>query len=964
MPLSWNEIKERAVRFSKEWENACNEEAEASTFLYEFFNIFGISQRKVATFEHKVKKLDDHQGYIDLLWKGTLLVEMKSRGRNLTKAYEQATEYLQNLPQYELPKYILVSDFDIFRLTDLEENITSQFHLKDLIHNIHLFGFMAGYQKRVFKEEDPVNIKAAELMGKLHDRLKAIGYSGHALENYLVRLLFCLFSDDTGIFEKGLFYDYIRLKTHEDGSDLAYHLAAIFNVLNISRESRLTNLDEALTAFPYVNGKLFEENLPFASFDSSMRKTLIECCLLDWGKISPAIFGSLFQSVMDDKARRHLGAHYTSEKNILKLIKPLFLDCLWKEFEAAKSNKSILKKLHYKISNLRILDPACGCGNFLIIAYRELRLLEMEIVKQLLAGQQLTDIASYFLVDVDRFYGIEIEEFPAQIAQVAMWLIDHQMNLKSSELFGEYFVRLPLNKTANIVHGNALQIDWDSLLISEKTISIFAREANIIKVAEPKIKYGKVNLFVESFNITNKAPDEAAPNVKFNYILGNPPFVGKQLQNASQKSDMEKVFSEIKGAGVLDYVTAWYIRAAQYLHKYNLEIAETKVAFVSTNSITQGEQVGILWNEMFNRYHCKIHFAHRTFRWTNEAKGVAAVHVVIIGFSNFDVSEKFLFEYENIKGEAHETQVKNINPYLVEGNDFVIGSRNKTICPVPEMVKGSQPTDGGNLILSDLEKAELIIKNPLVEKYILPFISAKEFLHNDKRWCLWLKEIKPDELKKLPEVLQRIGRVKKMRLASTKQATVKWADFPTLFTENRQPETDYILVPRHSSENRKYIPIGFFDKSYIIADSCNSIPKAGLYHFGIISSTMHMNWVGLICGRIKSDYRYSNDIVYNNYPWPENPTEKQIKIIEKAAQKVLDTRALFPESSLADLYNPLTMPPELVQAHQELDKAVDLCYRPQPFINDTKRIEFLFELYDKYTSGMFAREKKKKLKTN
>ncbi|HNX08286.1 MAG TPA: hypothetical protein PKL96_11945, partial [Bacteroidales bacterium] len=416
MTLSWNEIKERAAHFAKEWENACNEDAEAKTFLYEFFNVFGIRQRKVATFEHKVKKLDDHDGYIDMLWKGTLLVEMKSRGRNLDKAFEQAKEYLQNLPQHELPRYILVSDFDVFRLADLDENTTSEFHLKDLIGNIHLFGFIAGYQKRTYKEEDPVNIKAAELMGKLHDRLKAIGYSGHPLERYLVRLLFCLFSDDTGIFEKGLFKEYIEQKTKEDGSDLAYHIAAIFDVLNKPRESRFTNIDESLAAFPYVNGKLFEEALPMASFDTNMRKTLLESCELDWGKISPAIFGSLFQSVMNPAERRNLGAHYTSEKNILKLIKPLFLDGLWKEFESAKGDKNSLKKLQQKISNLRILDPACGCGNFLIIAYRELRLLEMEIVKQLLGGQQVTDIASYFMMDVDRFYGIEYEDFPAQIA--------------------------------------------------------------------------------------------------------------------------------------------------------------------------------------------------------------------------------------------------------------------------------------------------------------------------------------------------------------------------------------------------------------------------------------------------------------------------------------------------------------------------------------------------------------------
>ena len=921
MSLSWNEIKERAARFSKEWENAYNEEAEAKSFLVEFFNVFGITQRKVSTFEHKVKKLDEHDGYIDLLWKGIILIEMKSKGKNLDKALTQAKDYLHKLPQHELPKYILVSDFEKFRLIDIDENTTSEFILKDLVKNVHLFGFIAGYQKRTYKEEDPVNIKAAELMGKLHDRLKVIGYSGHSLEKYLVRLLFCLFADDTGIFEKGIFQDYIEQKTKEDGSDLAYHIAAIFNILNSPNDSRLTNIDESLAAFPYVNGKLFEEVLPFASFDSKMRQTLIECCFLDWGKISPAIFGSLFQSVMDEKTRRNMGAEYTSEKNILKLIKPLFLDKLWKEFHEAKGNKNKLKSLQLKISNLRFIDPACGCGNFLIIIYRELRLLEMEIVRSLLDGQKVTDIGTYFLVDVDKFYGIEYEEFPAQIAQVAMWLIDHQMNMQASVLFGEYYVRLPLRKSATIIHGNSLQIDWQSLI-----------EPMPWEKEEPK----------------------------FHFIVGNPPFIGKSLQNQNQKKDLEQIFSGVNGAGVLDYVAAWYIKTAQYLQKYNNEKSEIKSAFVSTNSIVQGEQVGVLWNEMFNKYHIKIHFAHRTFRWNNEAKGNAAVHVVIVGFSNFDISEKLIYEYENIKAEPHEIKVKNINPYLVEAKDFVISSRKKAICNVPEMVKGSQPTDGGNLLLSNEEKEIFVKNNPIAEKYIFPFISAKEFLHNEKRWCLWLIDIKPDEIKKAPDLLLRIEEVRKMRLASTKQATIKWADFPTLFTENRQPVSDYILVPRHSSENRKYIPFGFFDKSNIVADSCNSIPKANHFHFGIISSQMHMVWIKNICGRIKSDFRYSNDIVYNNFPWPENPTEKQVKSVEEAAQKILDIRAEFPESSLADLYDTLTMPPKLVKAHQELDKVVDLCYRPQPFINETKRIEFLFELYDKYTAGIFINQKKNK----
>jgi len=955
MALSWNEIKDRAIRFSKEWESEASERAEAKTFWDQFFDVFGISRRKIGSFEKPVHRLDESTGYIDFLWKGTILVEHKSIGKDLDKAYKQAIDYFPGLADYELPKYVLVSDFARFRLYNLEEDSHFEFELKDLYKNVKEFGFIVGYLKHVFKEQDPVNIQAAELMGKLHDRLKAVGYTGHPLELYLVRLLFCLFAEDTSIFERDQFRDYLENKTKADGSDLAHHLSTLFYVLNTPANKRLTNLDEDLNAFPYVNGKLFEETLPPASFDTAMRNILFECTALDWGKISPAIFGSLFQSVMNPVERRNLGAHYTSEKNILKVIKPLFLDDLWKEYESVKVNRNQLIRFHDKLASLHFLDPACGCGNFLVISYRELRLLELEIIHTLQKGQQVFDVHELLKLDVDRFYGIEIEEFPSQIAQVAMWLMDHQMNMKASEDFGQYFLRLPLRKSPNIVCGNALRIDWQSLI---EPIPFEKKEA------------------------------------RFDFIYGNPPFVGKSLMNSEQKADMEVVFSGVHGAGVLDFVTAWYIKAAKYLsveHDPSLQTSLTRCAFVSTNSIAQGEQVGVLWNELFNRYHIKIHFAHRTFKWSNEARGKAAVHVVIIGFSNIDIKEKRIFEYQDIAGEPHEIRVGNINPYLVEGKDFIMLSRNHAICNVPEMFKGSQPTDGGNLLLTNDEKKEVISHEPLSEKYIKPFISAKEFLHNEQRWCFWLTDINPNELRSMPDLLKRVEAVRQMRSASSKVATVKWAQYPTLFSENRQPSSDYVLIPRHSSENRKYIPIGFFTKDYIVADSCNAIPKATLYHFGLLTSAIHQTWIKYVCGRIKSDYRYSNDIVYNNFPWPENPSEKQKKDVEDAAQKVLDVRESFlnpvgseadyatslprhlatsdspphhPSTSLADLYDPLTMPPALVKAHQELDKAVDLCYRPQPFLNETKRIEFLFELYDKYTADLFTKERPgKKRKT-
>lgn len=913
MALSWNEIKDRALKFTKEWEGESRERAEKDTFWNDFFDVFGISRRRLATFEEPVKTLKNTTGFIDLFWKGTLLVEHKSKGKDLDAAFAQASDYFHGIKEHELPKYVLVSDFDRFRLYDLDENTHHEFELKEFHKNIKLFGFIAGYQKKSFKDEDPVNIQAAELMGKLHDLLEESGYEGHVLEVFLVRLLFALFADDTGIFEKDTFKEFIEVRTNIDGSDLGAWLAQFFQVLNTPADKRLKNLDEHLSIFPYVNGKLFEEPLPIAAFNSRMREILLECGSLDWGKISPAIFGSMFQSVMNPEERRNLGAHYTSEKNILKLIKPLFLDELWAEFNkiknAPKLNKSELLRFHEKLGNLKFLDPACGCGNFLIITYRELRLLEIEVIKLILAKIQkidLNNIAGYAQlnvghftkIDVDQFYGIEYDEFPAKIAEVAMWLMDHQLNQRISEAFGTNYARLPLKKSAKIVNGNALRIDWE----------------------------------------------EVVPKAELSYILGNPPFVGYSLQSKEQKEDMKVVFADVSGAGVLDYVAAWYKKASEYINLSNIS-----VAFVSTNSISQGEQVGILWSYLLMTHNIQIVFAHRSFQWNNEARGKAGVYVVIVGFNNYGKTRKYIYDYETPQSEPQEIRAKNINPYLVDADDVFILKRNKPISKVPEMVKGSQPTDGGNLLLNEDEKRILVDIEPMAKKYIKRFISAREYLNNKGRWCLWLVNASPSDLKQMPNVRVRIQNVREMRLASKKAATRKWADFPSLFTENRQPTGDYILVPRHSSENRRYIPFGFFTANEIVADSCSAIPNATLFHFGILTSLMHMAWVKYVCGRLESRYRYSNSLVYNNFPFPNDPSEKNKKLVEVKAQTVLDARAEFPDSSLADLYDPLTMPPKLVKAHQALDKAVDLCYRPQPFPNETARIEFLFELYNEYT---------------
>lgn len=900
MPLSWNEIKSRSLAFSKTWEHESSEDAEAKSFWDGFFDVFGISRKRVASFEEPVKKLGNKQGFIDLFWKGVLLIEHKSRGKSLDKAYTQALDYFAGISERDLPKYVLVSDFASFRLYDLEENQQYEFPLKELHKNIKLFGFIAGYQTHKIKEQDPVNIKAAESMGKLHDQMKAIGYEGHPLELYLVRLLFCLFAEDTGIFQRQQFQEYIEDRTGEDGSDLAHHITTLFHVLNTPHDKRLKNLDEHLAAFPYINGKLFAEMLPPASFDKPMRQALLDCCALDWSRISPAIFGSLFQSIMDKKARRNLGAHYTSEKNILKLIKPLFLDELWAEFEKAKTNKNKLFEFHKKLRGLTFLDPACGCGNFLVIAYRELRLLELEVLRASRQGDQLSfDVNHLIQLDVDQFYGIEIEEFPAQIAQVALWLMDHQMNLQVSEEFGLYFARIPLSASSTIVCGNALRVDWNTVVPAEK----------------------------------------------LSFIMGNPPFSGAMVMSDDARKDLAHTFSDLHGSGVLDFVACWYWLAAKYICGTSIE-----VGFVSTNSVCQGEQVGIIWPTILGKYNVKINFAHRTFKWSNEARGKAAVHCIIVGFSVNDKSTKIICDYDKNDDVYHAIPSKNINAYLIDAPDIFLENRKEPICNVPAMRFGSMPRDGGNLIFTSEQFSECVGKDERIVKFLRSYVGAEEFINNKKRWCLWLHDMEPSVYRNVPIVMQRIEATKKFRLASIAASTRKFAEIPASFCQIAQPSTNYLIVPGVSSERRNYVPIGFMAPETIANNLVFVIPEATLYHFSVIQSSMHMSWMKYTCGRLKSDFRYSKDVVYNNFPWPENPTEKQTQTIEAAAQAVLDARAQFPESSLADIYDPLTMPPVLLKAHQALDKAVDAAYGKTTFKTEAERVAFLFELYQKYTS--------------
>jgi hypothetical protein len=978
MPLSWNEIRHRAIQFAHNWAGTRSEAAEKQTFWNEFFDVFGIQRRLVASFEEPVKRISGQYGYIDLFWKATLLVEHKSFGQDLGKAQSQAFQYLQDLLNEgrakDAPRYVIVSDFARIALHDLEpeeqEDLplfagrrvhTLEFPLAEFHKHIHAFAFIPGYKQHRFADQDPINLEATEIMGHLHDTLEKEGYTGHQLERFLVRVLFCLFAEDTGLFERDAFQLYLENRTAPDGSDLGQHLTHLFRVLDTPEDKRQKNLDETLGAFPYVNGELFREHdLDIPDFNRDMRNALLACTRFDWSAISPAIFGSLFQAIMEPRERRQIGGHYTSERDILKVIRSLFLDDLRAEFERIRKNKAELRRFHERLAGLRFLDPACGCGNFLVITYREMRLLELEILQILYGAQrELTlDVNKLSQVDVDQFYGIEIAEWPARIAEVALWLMDHQMNIRLSEAFGQLYRRLPLKKSPHIHQANALRVDWKEVL----------------------------------------PPDQCS------YVLGNPPFIGQSFQTPEQKADQHLVLAHIQARGVLDYVCNWYVKAAEFIQG-----TKVVVSFVSTNSITQGEQAGILWTELLGRYHLKIHFGHRTFAWESEARGKAHVHVVIIGLAAFDTGNKRIYDYESGSEHASVGVVKNISPYLVEGPDRAVNNRTLPLCDVPKMSWGNKPTDGGHLLLSPEERAQFLKEEPEARKFIRPYMGGHDFINGEQRYCLWLVSAGPDELRKLPKIRGRVELVREFRANSKAESTRKYAQLPTLFRQIAQPDSDYLAVPEVSSENRPYIPIAFVPQEVICSNTVQFIPSATLYHFGVLTSAIHMAWVRQVCGRLESRYRYSNSLVYNNYPWPASATAKQKQAVEAAAQKVLDVRAQFlapvgqtsglpvkgasssqsqnahagtgsdatppvaaltgrPEArptktaSLADLYDPLSMPPALVKAHAELDRAVDLCYRPQPFTSERQRVEYLFGLYEQLTAPLLPAAKPKRLR--
>ena len=781
---------------------------------------------------------------------------------------------------------------------------------------------MSGYRTYRIKEEDPANIEAAELLAGLHDTLEAGAYPQNDLDRFLVRILFCLFAEDTGIFEPNAFQDYLRNHTTEDGDDLGARLEQFFRVLDTEESRRQAGISEELASLPYVNGELFRERLDFAAFNYDMRARLLACTEFNWSRISPAIFGSLFQSIMQPRERRHIGAHYTSERDILKVIRSLFLDALRDELTQIKTDRSSrresrLKDFQSKLASIHLLDPACGCGNFLILAYRELRRLEIDVLLEMHPGGQqefsLEDINRMAKVDVDQLYGIEIVDWPARIAEVATWLMDHLMNQELSTAFGQLYRRLPLRKSASIRCDNALRIPWSEVL-----------------------------------------PAKECP-----YVLGNHPFVGKHYQKSTQRDDMKLAFGDIHNTGDLDYVTAWYVKSLEYL-KANPSI---RCAFVSTNSITQGEQVPILWGLLFSNG-IKIDFGHRTFSWTSEARGRAHVHVVVVGFGLGEMPGKRIYDYDGDPDHPAVIPALNISPYLTPGPDIFVVKQTQPLNGAPKIRCGNKPSDGGNLILTDKEKADLLAAEPGAEEFLRRFTGSEEFINGNMRWCLWLKDAPASELRSLPKVMERVEAVREFRNQSTATPTQKAANTPTRFFYESQPTTEYILIPEVSSERRAYIPIGFMKPEIVSANTNFLVPSSDLFLFGLLTSAMHMTWLRTVGGRLKSDVRYSGSMVYNTYPWPEE-IESQKKRVKTAAQAVLDVRQPFLDGgqTFADLYDPLAMPPILLKAHQALDRAVDRCYRKDPFNNERQRIEFLFALYQKMVEPLLPAVRRGKRKT-
>ena len=896
--------KVAARKFAAYWKDKGYEKGQSQTFwLTLLSDVLGVEDvGSFITFEEQVKL--DHTSFIDGIIPSThVLIEQKSIDKNLKAAikqsdgsllspFQQAKRYAAELPYSQRPRWIVICNFAEFHVYDMERpgGDPEVILLADLEKEYYRLQFLVDTGSEHIKKEMEISLQAGELVGVLYDALlkqykdPSSQSTLQSLNKLCVRLVFCLYAEDAGIFGgKSMFHDYLR---DVPVSGIRRALVELFKILDQKPESRdkyLADDNPALAVFPYVNGGLFsDEDIEIPPFTEELKTLLLENASEDfnWSDISPTIFGAVFESTLNPETRRSGGMHYTSIENIHKLIDPLFLDGLKAEFAEIKeitvdrTRKAKLESFQKKLAGLKFLDPACGSGNFLTETYISLRRLENEMLSLLHRGQIMLDVGDPIQVSIGQFYGIEINDFAVTVAKTALWIAESQMMKETEDVVHMSLDFLPLKSYANITEGNALQVDWASVV----------------------------------------------PKHELNYIMGNPPFVGYSLQSKAQKNDILSVYVDEKGkpyktAGKIDYVSGWYFKAAQLMQG-----TAVRTAFVSTNSITQGEQVAGVWKPLYERFGIHIDFAHRTFRWDSEASIKAHVHCVIVGFSNEpNPAPKRIYTTERYQ------EVENINPYLLDAPNVFIDSRTNSICNVPQMVYGNKPTDGGFLFLSPEERDELLKREPGTEKFIRQIYGATEYINNKARYCLWLVGASPSELRKSPFIMERVEQVRQFRLNSTKAATQRSADTPTLFQEIRHPDSEYIIIPRHSSETRRYIPFGFVQPQIVVNDAVQIIPDAKIYHFGIMMSNVHMAWTRAVCGRIKSDYRYSKDVVYNNFPWP-TPTDTQKAKIEQTAQAILDARARYPESSLADLYDELTMPPELRKAHQDNDRAVMQAY--------------------------------------
>jgi hypothetical protein len=886
--LSKRAIRERALAFSQRWAGATSEAAERQLFWNDFFSIFGVTLRNVGFFEVAAKRLSTgNQGWIDLLVPGEMAVEHKSAGGDLARAMDQLIDYLDSLQSVAMPRLLVACNFEKFLWRDLETNTEGMFPLNELPQHVELFWWLAGHLRHDrIEDEEEANLVATGYMAKIHDAVLASGYDPHSLRQWLTRILFCLFADDTEVWEPNAFSNYLFLNTRPDGSDLGSTIQYLFEILDMRNEKRPPRLDEDLAAFTYINGDLFHDPLTIPTCGEETRTALLEACKFDWSAISPAIFGSMFQNVMTPSERRHLGAHYTSEENILKTIRPLFLDALESELNSIRvtsspQSRAALNAYHDKLAAVRFLDPACGCGNFLVIAYRELRRLEIEVIRKraVATGKQMNqvmDVAQMCKVTVGQFYGIELEEFPARIARTALYLMDHKVNLALSKELGQYFARFPIPTSPHITIGNALEVDWNSVLPSE--------QATI--------------------------------------VCGNPPFAGSRMASPEQKTEQAVVWDGNKRLGTLDYVTNWFKLAAEYASG-----TDVRIAFVSTNSISQGEQPATLWTELW-KHGMGIDFAYRTFAWTSEATGKASVHVVIVGYSATAKPTKLpLWTYPKVNGPGIRTEVEHINPYLTGGPNIVVTSRQDPLVgSVPVMRFGSMPRDGGHLSnISPEAAAEMRSVDPLAGKYLRRLIGAEELLNGTERYCLWLLDADPSDISASPELRKRLAAVREMRQSSKAASTRQAAATPGLFVQMAQPKSRYLAVPRVSSETREYLPTAFFEEDVIASDALLTVSGADLVLFGVMSSSAFTAWNRTISGRLKSDMRVSQEITYNNFPWlaVDHPERSAIRI---AAEAVLAVRSEFPQATLSDLYKPVGMPPSLVAAHCLLDRAVLKAY--------------------------------------